>query len=119
MNYINRVGYYFIGLSFGIIIMIFIFNQKGTRCNYSPQSRVLNDLKNKKWIYNETKNDSLIDSLKYFNWIQNGKINFSKSDFKKDSCNIYCIESIQNKIKVEIYVLNCNENVRLVEMINK
>ena len=37
----------------------------------------------------------------------------------KDSCNIYCIESIQNKIKVEIYVLNCIENVRLIKMINK
>ena len=119
MNFINRVGFYFIGLSFGIIIMIFILNKKGTRCNYSPQSRVLNDLKNKKWIYNETKNDSLIDSLKYFNWIENGEINFSKSDFKKDSCNMYCIESIENKMKVEIYVFNCIKNVRLIEMINK
>ena len=44
MNFINRLGFYFIGLSFGIIIMIFILNQKGSRCNYSPQSRVLNDL---------------------------------------------------------------------------
>ena len=65
------------------------------------------------------KNDSLIDSLKYLNWIEKGKINFSKSDFKKDSCNIYCIETIQKEIKVEIYVLNCIENVRLIEMINK
>ncbi len=119
MNFINRVGLYFIGLSFGIIIMIFILNKKGTRCNYSPQSRVLNDLKNKKWVYNGIQKDSLIDSLKYFDWIDNGKINFSKSNFKKDSCNIYCIETSQNKIKVEIYVLNCIQNVRLIEMISK
>ena len=47
------------------------------------------------------------------------KLIFLKVTLKKDSCNIYCIESIQNKIKVEIYVLNCIENVRLIKMINK
>ena len=48
MNLINRFIYFFIGLLFGVVILLFIWDMKGTKdFAYSPNSRVLKNITSK------------------------------------------------------------------------
>ena len=115
MPFIKRLSYYLFGLSLGIVLILLFFNAKNTKCNYSPQKRVINDLSSKKWISSNNK----IDSLKYYTWLKNGKINFSKSNTKLDSCKIYCLETTDNQKKISIYLSNCNKIVKILNIVNQ
>ena len=70
MNFIKRLGYYLFGFAIGLIFLFYFLNEKNTKFNYSPQSRVLNDLDKKKWFF-EFSADSIkiIDSIKKSIWI--------------------------------------------------
>jgi len=57
--------------------------------------------------------------LKYYKWLKNGKINFSKSNTKLDSCKIYCLETTDNQKKISIYLSNCNKIVKIINIVNQ
>jgi hypothetical protein len=42
-----------VGLVVGIFFVSLIFSGKDTRCNYFPNARVLNDIRNKPFDYSE------------------------------------------------------------------
>ncbi len=48
MKTLYRLGYYFVGLSLGLVIVSFVFSGKKTSCNYGPQARVLANLAKKR-----------------------------------------------------------------------
>ena len=119
MNFIKRLGYYLFGFAIGLIFLFYFLNEKNTKFNYSPQSRVLNDLDKKKWFF-EFSADSIkiIDSIKKNVWIKEGKINFKKSNTKLDTCKIYCLETFYNQKKTDIYIKNCKKNVLVYSIID-
>jgi hypothetical protein len=45
MKFVQRFAYYLVGLVIGCLALV--FSGKDTRCSYFPNSRVLNDLRNK------------------------------------------------------------------------
>lgn len=115
MKFFYRLSYYIAGLSVGLVILVFIFSGKKTSCNYSPSSRVKNDLLQKQIklspdLQNQfyELNDSV---LRYY--INHGEINFSKSKTKLDSCRIYHIE-----LKESIYIeaANCLKYVEIIRL---
>ena len=53
MKFTYRFAYYLIGLLMGLFIVAAIFSGKDTRCNYFPNARVLNDLRNKPFSYRD------------------------------------------------------------------
>ena len=117
MDFIKRLGYYLIGFSVGLIFLFYFFNGKRTQCNYSPQTRVLNDLSKKKWILSENINSKIkFNSTEVSKWISLGSINFSKSDTNLDSCKIYCLVTIYKNIESNIYLKNCEQKVTILEI---
>ena len=101
------------GFILGILLLSFFLMGKKTSCSYLPNDRVIKNVNSKKIIYNNL-NDSLLVKKILFN----GKVNFSKSDTKLDSCKSYHIENKVSGIEYTILIENCDEYI-LVEEIKK
>ena len=51
MTFFKRLSYYLFGFTIGLFFLLFIFGGKKTQCNYSPSSRVKNDILEKDWVF--------------------------------------------------------------------
>lgn len=113
MEILRRFGYYFIGLAIGIVIVAYIFREKGAEFCYAPNCRVLKDIRNKTIVYEDEAQKSLkenrIDTTGITTTVfTQGDVIFSKSDTKLDSCKTYTIEGTLKTGKVELFVKNCD-----------
>ncbi|PZD78201.1 hypothetical protein [Mesonia sp. K7] len=118
MKLIHRIGYYSIGLFFGIIILIFFLGGKKTSCDYGPNARVLKSIKNKEKTYspetllffnnNDTTNFHLI--------FENGEVNFNESEVKKDTCSWYVIEGKLQAKAIALKVENCDSIAKIQQV---
>lgn len=124
MKFAHRSAYYLLGLVMGSFVVAAIFSGKDTRCNYFPNSRVLNDLRNKPFDYSE--NASLVLSQKWIdtsdikNTLKFGDIDFDKSNIKQGNGKIYIIEgqTIKNQL-ITLKVINYPEKAVLEEIIKR
>ena len=115
MRFFYRLGYYLAGFSIGIFFLIFVFSGKKTSCNYGPSSRLKSNLLQKKIqidanIKNQYPNinDSILKS-----YIINGRVNFSKSETKLDSCKVYHIDLINNNTAY-LKIQNCERHADII-----
>jgi hypothetical protein len=96
MKFIHRFAYYLIGLILGLFFVAAIFSGKDTRCNYFPNARVLNDLRNKPFDYSEKASQILaekwIDTIDIKNTLQYGDVDFDKSNTEFRKSKVYVIE---------------------------
>tara|TARA_B100000427_G_scaffold261294_1_gene225802 strand:- start:16 stop:363 length:348 start_codon:yes stop_codon:yes gene_type:complete len=113
MNFYKRLIFFSSGFILGLVLLSFFLIGKKTSCSYFPSDRVIKNVNSKKIIYNNL-NDSLLVKKILFN----GKVNFSKSDTKLDSCKSYHIENKVSGIEYTILIENCDEYI-LVEEIKK
>jgi len=118
MKLINRFIYFFVGLSIGLIFLAFLFQKKNTKFNYLPNSRVINDINSKKIHYSSELHTAFaknkITTSKVQEIIKYGKVNFSKSNTKLDSCNIYTIQSTIEQISYSVKLENCKNEVKVI-----
>jgi hypothetical protein len=124
MKFAQRFAYYLVGLVIGLFFVAMVFSGKDTRCNYFPNSRVLNDLRNKPFHYSEKASKVLsekwIDTIDIKNTLQFGDVDFDKSetDFKKEK--IYVIEGkTVNNQEIILKVSNRPGKATLEEIIKK
>ena len=84
MKFVQRFAYYLVGLVIGCFFVALVYSGKDTRCNYFPNARVLNDIRNKPFEYSETASKILaetwIDTTDIKNTLEFGDVNFDKSD---------------------------------------
>jgi len=106
MSFNKRLIYYFFGFSIGCMITYFIVNQKKTEFNYLPNKRVLNDIKNKEWQFD----DSFIN-YDTINLLENAKILFSESIINIDSCNTYKLTKKFDLRSHNFKAINCDDKV--------
>ena len=85
MTFFKRLTYYLFGFIIGLFFLFFIFGGKKTQCNYSPSSRVKNDILEKDWVF---QNNIKIPS-DTINWFKKSKVIFRKSIINADSCDVY------------------------------
>lgn len=124
MKFAHRSAYYLLGLVMGSFVVAAIFSGKDTRCNYFPNSRVLNDLRNKPFDYSENASQVLsqkwIDTTDIKNTLKFGDIDFDKSNIKQGNGKIYIIEgqTIKNQL-ITLKVINYPEKAVLEEIIKR
>ena len=85
MTFFKRLTYYLFGFTIGLFFLLFVFGGKKTQCNYSPSSRVKNDILEKDWVF---QNNIKIPS-DTINWFKKSKVIFRKSIINADSCDVY------------------------------
>ena len=115
MKLYNKVKFFSFGLLLGTFFLITILNGKNLSCNYGPESRVINNLKQKKWTFDNEK--KALDTFNLVDFLENSKVVFNKSNTKKDSCKVYYLKGIRKYKGTNINAENCNKiiNVRLIE----
>ena len=120
MKLIHRFGFYGIGLFFGIVILIFFLGGKKASCDYSPNARVLKNIKIKErvWSMEALKflNDESIDTSFISSVLENGDVDFNLSDTEADPCNIYIINGEREEKTLEFKIQNCDSVATIEEI---
>ncbi len=124
MKLAHRFAYYLLGLIIGSFFVAAVFAGKDTRCNYFPNARVLNNLRNKPFQYSNKASQILaekwIDTIDIKNTLKFGDVDFDKSNIEVGNGKIYVIEgkTIKNK-KIILEVISYPEKAVLEDIIKK
>tara|TARA_R100001369_G_scaffold20091_4_gene37030 strand:+ start:7166 stop:7540 length:375 start_codon:yes stop_codon:yes gene_type:complete len=113
MNFLQRLGFFSIGLIMGIGILMFFLGGKKASCDYSPNARTLKNIRIKERLFSE-------EALAYFSSnnldtsvvsivLKNGNVDFGKSDTKRKPCKIYFITEELESGEIEIEFENCRD----------
>ena len=124
MKFYQRFAYYLVGFIIGLFFVAMVLSGKDTRCNYFPNARVLNDLRNKPFNYSEIASQKLaedwIDTIDIKNTLQYGDVDFDKSNKKFENGKIYIVEGKTTKNQpITLEVINYNSKVVLKDIIKK
>ncbi len=122
MKFAHRFAYYLIGLVMGFFVVAAIFSGRDIRCNYFPNARVLNDLRNKPFQYSikasEILNQKWVDTLDIKNTLQYGDVDFDNSNIPSGKGKLYTIEGKTKKNqKIILKVVNYPEKAVLKEIL--
>ena len=111
MTFKQRLPYYLFGLFFGVVIVFFIWDKKGTEFNYGPNARVLKNIRVKNHIYsNQFKKEielGKIDTIKIDQLLKNGDVDMWNK-IQTDTCTQYEIKGKKELKNVTITVKNCD-----------
>ncbi len=125
MKFVQRFAYYLVGLVIGCFFVALVYSGKDTRCNYFPNARVLNDIRNKPFEYSERASkvlaESWIDTTDIKNCLEFGDVDFDKSDteFGKN-VKLYVIEGkTANNVEIILTVKNEEGKATLENIIKK
>ncbi|MEM8520940.1 DUF4258 domain-containing protein [Flavobacterium sp. PL12] len=122
MKFIHRFAYYLVGLVMGVFFVSLVFSGKDTRCNYFPNARVLNDLRNKPFHYSEKASqilaESWIDTSDVKNTLEFGDVVFDKSNVVVKKGKLYVIEgkTLKNQ-EIILQVINYENRAVLDDII--
>ena len=124
MKFSHRFAYYLVGLIMGCFFVAAVFSGKDTRCNYFPNARVLNDLRNKPFYYSINASQVLaekwIDTIDIKNCLKYGDVEFDKSNSTVGNGKIYVIEgkTIKNQ-EITLNVINYPEKAVLDKIVKR
>lgn len=124
MKFAHRFAYYLLGLIMGCFVVAAIFSGKDTRCNYFPNARVLNDLRNKPFYYSTEASQILtqkwIDTSDIKNCLKYGDVDFDQSNIKVGAGKRYVIEGKTTKNQeIILQVINYPEKAVLDKIAKK
>ena len=124
MKFYQRFAYYLIGLVIGCFFVAAILSGKDTRCNYFPNARVLNDLRNKPFNYSLEASRKLsedwIDTLDIKNTLTYGDVDFDKSNIPYQKGKLYIIQGqTTKKDNITLRVINYPSKSVLEDIIRK
>lgn len=108
----TRFTLYGFGFALGLILVFFFLGGKKASCNWMPNDRILNIISQKNISFDtdvkEIMVSSEIDSLDLMMILQNGDIDFSKSQVKNEPCRSYWIQGNQKQEDIVITVELCD-----------
>ena len=124
MKFTYRFAYYLVGLVLGLFFISAVFSGKDTRCNYFPNARVLNDLRNKPFNYSEKASQILsekwVDTSDIKNTLKFGDVDFDNSNIEVGNGKLYVIEgkTLKNQ-EITLKVINYSDKAVLQDIIKK
>lgn len=117
MTFTQRLSYFGGGLFLGIVFLFFFLSGKKTSCDYSPNARVLKNIRLKERVISAEAFTQLtsagLDTSAVSKVYQNGNVDFANSNTQLDSCNIYMIHSIIKNQELSLKVENCNKKATI------
>jgi Domain of unknown function (DUF4258) len=124
MTFKYRFAYYLLGFIIGCFFVAAVLSGKDTRCNYFPNARVLNDLRNKPFEYSEQASkilaESWIDTIDIKNTLTYGDVDFDNSNVKYENGKIYFVEgkTVKNQ-GILLEVVNYSGKAVLKDILKK
>jgi len=115
MGFLKRLGWYLVGLSIGMLFLVFFLKKKsgegGFEICYFPNCRVLKDMRSKTLTFGENLPEQYRDTSLIMTFLTNGDVDFGKSDTKSEPCKVYFVSYENNGKELELQVKNCKEQV--------
>lgn len=119
MAFLKRLGFYLIGLSIGLVFLFFFLKKKsdetGVSFCYLPNCRVLKELRSKPLTYSKQIDqmvaDQTLDSLTIAYFMNEGDVNFKKSNTRNTTCKTYLIEGMVKEKLMALTIKNCDSIV--------
>ncbi len=124
MKFFQRFAYYLVGLFMGLFFVSMVFSGKDTRCNYFPNARVLNDLRNKPFNYSPKASEILaqswVDTTDIKNTLQFGDVDFDQSNIAIGKGKKYVIEgkTVKNQ-EITLTITNYSDKAVLEDIAKK
>ena len=108
----------------GCFFVAAVLSGKDTRCNYFPNARVLNDLRNKPFEYDivasKQLNEKWIDTADIKTILTHGDVDFDKSNIKQAGGKLYTIYGqTKTGTAITLEVINYPEKAVLKNIIKK
>ena len=108
----------------GMFVVAMVFMGKDTRCNYFPNARVLNDLRNKPFNYSDKAKLILaqrwVDTTDIKNTLTYGDVDFDQSNIKVGNGKRYIIEGKTTKNQeIILEVINYSDKAVLEDIVKK
>ncbi|GGC87687.1 hypothetical protein GCM10011508_13650 [Flavobacterium lutivivi] len=124
MKFYQRFAYYLVGFSIGMFIVVVVWSGKDTRCNYFPNARVLNDIRNKPFHYDieasRRLSEDWVDTIDIKNTLQYGDVDFDKSNIKTEGGKLYIIYGKTTKKQdITLEIINYPEKAVLRNIIKE
>lgn len=124
MKFYQRFAYYLVGFIIGMFFVAMVWSGKDTRCNYFPNARVLNNIRNKPFHYDTEASRRLaedwVDSTDIKNTLQYGDVDFDRSNKPSEGGKLYVIEGKNKKnIPFELEIINYEDKAVLKNIIKK
>lgn len=125
MPFLKRLGFYLLGLSVGLVFLAFFLKKKtdgtGTEFCYFPNCRTLRDIRSKPVSYSdeiqELLTSQVLDSTDIDYFLNDGDVDFGKSDTKSVPCKVYFIEGIAKGKHAVLRVRNCEKRAVIENML--
>ena len=121
MTFKQRLPYFLVGLTIGIILVVFVFGKKGASFDYLPNARVLKDINKKERIYSEQALSDLatyhIDTAQVSLILKTGDVNFDKKEKLDNGCMSYLISGEKDLESITLKVTNCETTATLESVI--
>ncbi|SCY07742.1 DUF4258 domain-containing protein [Flavobacterium caeni] len=124
MTFKYRFAYYMGGFIIGMFFVTLMWSGKDTRCNYFPNARVLNDLRNKPFHYSPEASAVLaqpwIDTVDIKNTLKHGDVDFDRSNKPVGGGKLYTVEGkTMQQQPIELELVNYSERVLLKNIVKK
>ena len=123
MKLIHRIGYFSVGLFFGIMLLLFFLSGKKTSCDYSPEARVLKNIRIKERNFSPEAfsyfESNKLDTALVSQSLEDGDVDFSRSNTDKKPCNIYLVTNEVNSAILELQIENCDSTATIQKVILK
>ncbi len=117
MAFLRRLGWYLVGLSIGLIFLVFFLKKKsgeeGIEFCYLPNCRVLKDMRSKTLTFDENLPEQFKDTLLIKAFLTDGDVDFGNSDTKSEPCKTYLIENEDKVLKAQ----SCADKI-VIESVN-
>lgn len=120
MTTFRKLGFYLIGFAVGLIFLAYFFRGKKTEFCYFPNCRVLKDIRNSPLEYGPLvqqlldNNSIKPEDLKLL--LEEGEVNFKKSQTDRNPCKLYLIEGQITSEPVLLTVERCQDKTILQKL---
>jgi hypothetical protein len=126
MAFLKRLGWYLVGLSIGLVFLVFFLKKKtqdtGLEFCYLPNCRVLKDLRSKPLSLSDKALAQMesqeLDTLLVKSFFRDGDVDFKKSDTRSGPCKTYYISKNIEEASYTLEVKSC-EKETIVRKLSK
>jgi|SRR5690606_31646177 len=119
MKLAYRLAYFSVGFLIGLIVLFFFLSGKKTSCDYGPQARTLKNIRVKDRAFTgevlEMLQQNQLDTSAISKLLKDGKVLFSESNIRVDSCNRYVIKGRVSEKNLKIKINNCDDLATVIE----
>ncbi|NEW78142.1 MAG: DUF4258 domain-containing protein [Gelidibacter sp.] len=120
MTFKQRLPYFLVGLTLGIIAVFFVFDKKEATFDYGPNARVLKNISIKKRIFSEDVKTAIlsnqIDMAQISKILKKGNADIWNK-IKMDTCIQYNIKGRRDLKNITLTVKNCDSTAFIEKII--